>query len=51
MRLLATGERVAKGDHDAKVEIVGNPWDRFGLFRLPHRADLQFPTLRRIGTG
>jgi hypothetical protein len=35
MRLLATGERVAKGDHDAKVEIVGNPWDRFGLFRLP----------------
>ena len=36
VRLLATGERIAKGDRDIKVEIVGNTEDRFGFLRLPH---------------
>ena len=39
VRLLVAGERIAKGDGDIEVEILGNTQDGFGLLRLPHRGD------------
>ena len=45
-RLLGAGERIAKGDGDIKVKVLGNTQDRLGLLRLPvpqtgspHRGD------------
>src|SRR5881396_2633754 len=38
-RLLAAGERIAEGDGDIKVQVLGNAQDRLGLLRLPHRGD------------
>src|SRR6266702_7889289 len=39
VRPLVAGERIAKGDRDIKVEILGNAQDGLGLLWFPHRSD------------